>query len=54
MKDKQEEVGTIIKSDRPNIDDATADGKLILTIVIRFPKVRYSPGDAVVIRNCEE
>ena len=46
---KQEEIGTIIKSDRPNLDDA--EDTLVLTIIIRYPEVRYSPGDTIVIRN---
>ena len=47
----EEEIGTIIKSDRPNQDDATAEDTLVLTIIIRYPKVRYAPGDTIIIRN---
>ncbi len=52
----EEDIGTVITSDgsqsqRAISDVRLVDDKLILTIIINYPKARFAPGDTVVIRN---
>lgn len=49
-----EEIGIIISSERLDLNDATAVNRVILLIVIDYPKGRYAPSDIVMIRSKDE